>query len=163
MKYDSTKDTSIHIHLVSEALLSAAEEFAHRSQLHDASKLESPEKELFDEYTPKLAGCTYGSEEYKQFLSELKPALDHHYSKNSHHPEHYSNGIRGMNLFDLVEMFFDWWAATRRHNDGNILKSIEINEKRFSIPPELSDIFRNTVAYMPNRIVAAKVSDTTDV
>jgi hypothetical protein len=162
MSYDSTKDTMTHIYLVSDSLLSAAEEFAHRSQIHDASKLQSPEKELFDEYTPKLAGCTYGSEEYKQFLKELKPALDHHYLKNSHHPEHYENGIKGMNLFDLVEMFFDWWAATKRHNDGDILKSIEINEKRFSIPPELSDIFRNTVAYMPNRIKIITVRENSE-
>lgn len=147
MKYDSTADTLIHINIVAQFLLVVAKEFADRSQVHDNSKFDSPEKELFDEYTPKLAAVTYGSEEYKQFLSELKPALDHHYAKNSHHPEHFQNGIEGMNLFDLVEMFFDWWAATKRHNDGNILKSIDINEKRFNIPPALSNIFKNTVDY----------------
>ena len=61
----------------------------------DNSKLESPEKELFDEYTPKLKDCTYGSDEYKEFLKGLKVALDHHYANNSHHPEHYENGVNG--------------------------------------------------------------------
>lgn len=146
-KYDSTGDTLIHINIVGQFLLAAAKEFADRSQVHDNSKFDSPEKELFDEYTPKLAAVTYGSADYKQFLAELKPALDHHYALNSHHPEHFENGIEGMNLFDLVEMFFDWWAATKRHNDGNILKSIDLNENRFNIPPTMSKIFRNTVDY----------------
>ena len=144
-KYDSEADTLTHINKVASYLLMVAEEFAHRSQRHDKSKLQSPEKEAFDEYTPKLAACTYGSDEYKQFLKELKPALDHHYANNSHHPEHYPNGVNDMNLFDLVEMFFDWKAATERHNDGDILKSIDINEKRFGIAPQISQIFRNTL------------------
>lgn len=145
--YDSTADTLIHINIVAFMLLAAAKELADRSQIHDNSKFDSPEKEAFDKYTPKLAAVTYGSDEYKQFLAELKPALDHHYCLNSHHPEHFENGIEGMNIFDLIEMFFDWWAATKRHSDGNILKSIDINENRFKIPPVMSQIFRNTVDY----------------
>jgi hypothetical protein len=62
---------------------------------HDRSKLEAPEVDLFDEYTPKLAGCAYGSGEYWQFLKSLKPALDHHYAENRHHPEHFEDGVRG--------------------------------------------------------------------
>jgi len=115
-----------------------------RSVDHDATKMNSPELELFTEYTEKLAGCTYGSDEYKKFLDGLKPALDHHYAKNRHHPEHYPNGINDMTLVDLVEMFCDWKAATLRHNDGNILKSIEYNAKRFNIDPQLAKIFQNT-------------------
>lgn len=55
-----------------------------------------------------------------------------------------SPGIEGMSLLDIIEMFCDWKAATERHNDGDILKSIEHNEKRFKIAPQLSQIFRNT-------------------
>jgi hypothetical protein len=50
-----------------------------------------------------------------------------------------------MNLLDLIEMFCDWKAASERHNDGNLRKSIEINGQRFSMPPELIEIFENTV------------------
>src|SRR6187551_914118 len=146
-KYDSETDTLVHINIVSLMLLGAAKELADRSQVHDASKLKSPEKEYFDEWTPKLAACTYGSDEYKVFLDKLKVGLAHHYQNNSHHPEHYEKGVNGMNLFDVMEMFFDWWAATKRHNDGNILKSIDINEKRFNISEQLSEIFKNTVDF----------------
>ena len=142
--YDSKTDTLLHIKRVSQLLTEASAELIRRANVHDNSKLESPEKELFDEYTPKLATCTYGSDEYKGYLKELKVALDHHYAKNSHHPEHYENGVNGFDLFDLIEMFFDWKAATERHNDGNIYKSIEINQKRFQLSDQVRDIFTNT-------------------
>lgn len=144
MAYDSTVDTLKHIKRVSQLLTEAASELIKRANVHDNSKLESPEKEMYDELTPLLANSTYGSDEYKGFLRKLKPALDHHYKNNSHHPEHYPNGINGMDLFDIIEMFFDWKAAGERHNTGNIYKSIEINKDRFKMSPQLVDIFINT-------------------
>lgn len=142
--YDSKTDTLLHIKRVAQLLTEASEELLRRANVHDNSKLNSPEKEFFDEYTPKLAGSTYGSDEYKGFLKELKVGLDHHYSNNSHHPEHYPNGINGFDLFDLIEMFFDWKAATERHNNGNIFKSIQINKERFKYSEQIADIFTNT-------------------
>lgn len=113
--------------------------------VHDASKLQEPEKSAFDRMTPKLKGLTYGSQEYKDALAELKPALDHHYANNSHHPEHWKlNGINGMDLMDLVEMLCDWKAATMRHADGDFGKSMEISEKRFEIGWQLMQILHNT-------------------
>lgn len=49
-----------------------------------------------------------------------------------------------LDLFDLIEMLFDWKASSERHNNGNILKSIEINAGRFEISPQLAKIFENT-------------------
>lgn len=144
MSYDSKADTLLHIKRVAELLTQASIELINRANVHDNSKLESPEKEMFDELTPKLKDCTYGSEEYKGYLKELKVALDNHYSKNSHHPEHYENGINGFDLFDLIEMFFDWKAATERHADGNIFKSLDINQERFNISDQLKQIMQNT-------------------
>lgn len=143
-KYDSKADTLLHIKRVAQLLTEAATELIRRANVHDNSKLESPEKELFDVFTPKLKNCTYGSDEYKGFLSELKVALDHHYKENSHHPEHYEAGINGFDLFDLIEMFFDWKAATERHADGDIMKSIQINKDRFKISDQVADILANT-------------------
>ncbi len=142
--FDSKPDTLLHIKRVAQLLTEAAEELIKRANVHDNSKLSSPEKDFFDEYTPKLAGCTYGSDEYKGFLKELKVGLDHHYANNSHHPEHYENGVNGFDLFDLMEMFFDWKAAGERHNNGNIFKSIEINKTRFELSDQVCQIFKNT-------------------
>lgn len=88
---------------------------------------------------------TYGSEEYQACLKAIKPALDHHYANNCHHPEHYKNGVDDMDFIDLVEMIADWKAATKRHNDGNILKSLEKNKERFHISDQLNNILMNTV------------------
>jgi hypothetical protein len=146
--YDSKADTLTHIKRVNELLGNVAIEFIKRGQVHDDSKLNSPEKEYFDRETPKLASLVYGTPEYQASLDALKPALSNHYAKNSHHPEHYPNGIDGMNLFDIVELFFDWKAATERGKDGNIYTSIEKNKGRFKMSDQLCHIFENTAKYM---------------
>lgn len=137
-------DTFRHIERVRNLLNACVVDLLHRAEKHDQTKLESPEVEAFTEYTPKLANSTYGSEEYKGFLAAIKPALDHHYAHNSHHPEHYKNGVNDMNLLDIVEMLCDWKAASERHNDGNIRRSIEINAIRFGLSPQLVKILENT-------------------
>jgi len=141
-------DTFRHIERVRNLLNACVIDLLHRAAKHDQTKLESPEVEAFTEYTPKLANSTYGSEEYKGFLAAIKPALDHHYAHNSHHPEHYKNGINDMNLLDIVEMLCDWKAASERHNDGNIRRSIEINANRFGLSPQLVKILENTADIM---------------
>lgn len=196
MDYDSTNDTKAHIQRVAHLLEQMRSRLLERAQKHDQSKLQEPEKSTFDYATPRLKGSTYGSEEYRGFLSELKPALDHHYAANSHHPEHYpwrcaccdrsfsneqapesertagvdgethrfcpecckggsviweaellydpTRGVYGMTLMDLVEMFCDWKAATERHADGSLEKSIQINRERFHLTRPLTDILENT-------------------
>ena len=145
--YDSKEDTKQHIQQVRVFTERIAEAIIDRGDYHDQSKLHSPEKEIFDEYTPKLATTTYGSEEYKTYLEEMKVALSYHYSKNRHHPEHYPNGIHGMNLVDLIEMLCDWKAATMRHNDGDIMMSIELNQGRFGYDDGIKQLMINTVKY----------------
>lgn len=141
---DCIRDTKEHISQVREFMLMFAQELIQRALVHDQSKLESPELEIFTEYTPKLRNSTYGTEEYKKNLEGMKWALEHHYMNNSHHPEHYEGGIKDMTLADIVEMMCDWKAATLRHADGDIYKSIGINKDRFGYSDDLYHIFRNT-------------------
>lgn len=173
-KEDCVRDTKEHISQVREFMMIVVNQLIQRALVHDKSKLESPEVEIFTEYTPKLKNSTYGSEEYKSFLKGMGEALTHHYEHNSHHPEHYKkfvcNGcfaeykgampnscavcgysqfqaepdITQMNLLDIVEMFCDWKAATMRHADGDIIKSVELNRERFKYSEDLEQIFRNT-------------------
>lgn len=191
--YDSTADTLTHIGRVQVHIAHAQANLDERAALHDLSKLQEPEKSIFDEYTPKLKTSTYGSEEYKQFLTEMGVALQHHYAHNSHHPEHWpipasetidqlradiaefesisedltiispdplvfvrvgerlkmllaweESRINGMSLLDLMEMGCDWFAATERHADGDIVKSLEINSGRFGMTNQVKSILYNT-------------------
>lgn len=136
--------TMRHIERVRNLLNLFVQDLLKRGEEHDQSKLESPEAEMFEEFTPKLAETTYGSPEYEAFRKALGPALAHHYANNSHHPEHFKNGIEDMTLLDVLEMFADWKASSERHNDGNILKSIEMNADRFKMSPQLCCILENT-------------------
>lgn len=145
---DSRPDTYKHILMVQKFLNEAIQELMDRGRLHDASKLESPEREAFDEITPRLAGTTYGSDEYRATLREMKPAIDHHQQNNRHHPEYFVDRMHGMNLIDLVEMICDWKAASLRHNDGDIRRSVEINQERFGYSDDVKSILMNTVEWL---------------
>jgi hypothetical protein len=138
-------DTMRHIEKVRNLISSVIVELMERAQKHDQSKLSSPEVEKFTEYTHQLSDLTYGTKEYDENKKLLADALDHHYANNRHHPEHWKNGIDDMNLVDLIEMLCDWKAASMRHNDGNIRKSIEHNGGRFHMSPQLIRIFENSI------------------
>lgn len=144
----SDAETIKHIHEVSASLSEFASELLNRGKHHDKSKLESPEREIFANKHSELANTEYGTPEYKSLLEGVRPAIEHHYAKNRHHPQHWPNGINDMTLVDLVEMLCDWKAATKRNKNGNIRKSIEINAQKFNISPQLKQIFENTVREM---------------
>lgn len=137
-------ETYKHIESVRKYIRFVTDRLAIRGVEHDRLKLESPEVDIFTEYTPKLAETTYGSEEYSKYLKEMDVAIQHHYANYRHHPEHFENGINDMTLIDIVEMLCDWKATTLRQNDGNLLKSIEINAQRFGYDDQLKQIFINT-------------------
>jgi hypothetical protein len=141
-------ETNKHITVVQSNIALFIKDLIDRSVIHDQSKLDSPEIEVFGEYTPELAKTEYGSPEYNELLAKVKPAIDHHYANNRHHPEHWPEGINDMTLMDLVEMLSDWKAATERIKNGNIRKSIEVNAKRYKISPQLQQILENTVREM---------------
>ena len=158
MKYSCESETRKHIAQVGNYLLDVINRLTFRIKKHDESKLGEKEKPIFDKYTPKLAKCTYGSVQYSKFLKGMSVALEHHYDNNSHHPEHYkktdkyilnaASMVGCMNLIDIIEMLCDWKAATLRHNDGDIFKSIELNQKRFMYGNEIKEILINTAKYL---------------
>lgn len=138
-------ETMRHIERVRNLLNKMVKALLERGEAHDQSKMYTPEVELFAEHTYILKDLTYGSEEYELSRKKLQVALAHHYANNSHHPEHYKNGIDDMNLLDIVEMLCDWTASSERHNDGNIRKSLVKNAERFNIHPQLVRILENTI------------------
>jgi hypothetical protein len=144
MSYDSTADTLKHALRVGELMGQIIRDLIDRSVRHDRSKTEDPELATFNEFTPKLRDSTYGSEEYRGYLTAMQAGLKHHYAHNRHHPEHFADGIDGMTLVDLVEMLADWRAATERHADGSLVKSLSIQKDRFGISDQLAAILWNT-------------------
>lgn len=151
-RYDSRPETREHIARVRAFIAGAVANLHTRASVHDASKLVEPELSAFDIATPKLAGLVYGSEEYKQSLRDLGPALQHHFAENDHHPEHFPNGCAGMTLMALIEMLCDWRAAServkQRTDDPEKVKTFEsglaFNQERFGYSDELAGILLNT-------------------
>jgi len=141
-------ETMRHIERVRNLLGEVIKELLERAAKHDQSKLEPPEVQAFTELTPKLAGLTFGSPEYLACKDALGPALEHHYANNRHHPEHFAHGVHDMTLVDLIEMVVDWKASSERHHDGNLLKSVQANAKRFQISAQLRDVLENTAHWM---------------
>lgn len=137
-------ETLRHIRRVQALLNQIVVALLERGEEHDATKLRPPELSAFVEYTPKLAQSEFGSEEYQRFLQEMRPALEHHYAHNRHHPEHFPNGVEGMTLVDVMEMLCDWMAAVERHQDGDIERSFTQSQERFGLTDQLIQILRNT-------------------
>lgn len=143
--YDSRPETIEHIKQVQKYLYLVARNIARRAILHDQTKLVEPELSVFNEFTPLLRDSTYGSEEYKNHAAAMGAGLEHHYENNDHHPEYYEHGIKDMSLLALIEMLCDWKAASERHDDGDLIYSIELNQERFGYSDELKSILLATV------------------
>lgn len=142
---EQVNGTLEHIRNVQTLLRTCITRLMVRGIGHDKSKFWHDEWPAFLKHTKNLSGLTYGSDEYKATLIEMRPALENHYRLNRHHPEYHPNGIREMTLLDLLEMLCDWIAATKRHKDGDISKSIEFNQNRFGYSDELKQILLSTV------------------
>ena len=146
---DTTKAelvTRKHIARVAELLGQAAIQLMRRGIDHDRSKFLPIELEplarmqaLIDVEGP----AQFGTEEYKRRTDMLGEMIAHHRAHNSHHPEHYGErGVSGMDLFDLVEMFFDWKAASERGDD--VCMRLGAACDKYKITGPLRDILYNT-------------------
>jgi len=140
-------ETMRHIERVRNLLNTVIVELLKRAEKHDQSKLDEPEVTILSKAQP-LKDIVYNSPEYKESLAFVDKALEHHYAKNRHHPQHFKEGINDMTLIDLVEMLVDWKASGERHSGGNLLKSISINRERFGISDQLARIFNNTAHFL---------------
>lgn len=177
---ESKCKTMRHIETVRNYLNTCIRELMNRAEQHDQTKLEDPEVDYFEKYTPLLRGITYGSEKYREIMGEMRPAIEHHNQNNRHHPEHFKsydecNGcfkrfdefpdscdvcgysqytvrydLAEMNLIDQLEMICDWLSASLRHDDGDITRSISINQKRFGYSDDQAKIFRQTAKFLLN-------------
>jgi hypothetical protein len=114
-----------HIARVRELLGSFAIEMIKRGDRHDASKFTPEELEplqRLQDLIDREGQAQFGTDEYKRRTDMLGNMIIYHRQRNSHHPEYYEfeqgggfvDGIKGMDLFDLVEMFYDWKAASER-------------------------------------------------
>ena len=131
-----------HKALVARFMVGFAARLTWRALVHDNSKFWAQERGIYAKVVPGFEGLEYGSPAYRAHAAKLGPKA--HVAANSHHPEHYPQGVRGMTLLDVVEMSCDWRAAAQRGNT-NPHQSVEISRKRFAIDDQLNCILHNSV------------------
>lgn len=136
-----------HIAKVKGYLTDAAYELLRRRNTHDQSKLVEPERSAYEGVDEATAMFEYGTPEYKAAIeAHLGAARWHHYQHNSHHPEHYPDGIAGMSLFDLLEMLCDWQAVCVEKGKPTI--DLEVNRRVYNMSDDVYKILGNTVNVM---------------
>lgn len=137
--------THRHIARVRELLSEFAIEMIMRGNVHDQSKflpVELGPLQAMQDVIDKEGQAPFGSDEYKRRTDMLGPMIDHHRANNSHHPEYYDDGVAGMDLFDVVEMFFDWKAASERGEESAMNLSFAM--EKYGVHEPLASIFCNT-------------------
>jgi hypothetical protein len=145
MANESVEVTRKHIRRVGGLLIDFSNVLMQRALDHDRSKFTPEEQGPLDEMqrlVNEQGQVPFGSPEYEERKKILAPMLKHHYENNSHHPEHYSDGVNGMDLYDIVEMFNDWKAASERGEESQM--SITQACERYEVSPQLEKIFKNT-------------------
>ena len=148
--YDSAKDTKTHIGKVQNRIWECVINLNERARVHDASKLQEPEKSGYDVLGQLLYSTPYGTPEYFAVMNDepIKGAIQHHITNNRHHPEAHQGGANGMTLLDILEMFCDWKAASERNERMTFEEGLGVNrEKRadeWGIDEQLWRIFENT-------------------
>ena len=109
-----------------------------RRDLHDISKFQEDEFDGFAELDSKEVFKKYGTDEYGVIIKENK-GINLHYSRNSHHPEHFITGAEGftgfseiehMSFLDILEMVIDWKSACETYGTS-FEESLEFSIKRF--------------------------------
>ncbi|GHO99858.1 hypothetical protein KSF_099060 [Reticulibacter mediterranei] len=144
MPSDYVKDLVDHKQRVAGYMQIVANELFKRATVHDNSKFSPEEFDMYEATFSELQAYTYGSQKYKETVKKLGPAWSHHCQVNDHHPEYFKDGVRGMNLIQLVEMLCDWLAASER-GQTDVLQSLAINKKKFHIDDQLFEVLKNTV------------------
>ena len=96
---------------VHDILSSISRELVVRARAHDKSKMGSPEYDNYEEFYENKDGTL------DQRISagrSYSMAEQLHAKANDHHPEHFEDGIAGMNIIQLVEFVADFlWKRMR--------------------------------------------------
>jgi len=118
-------------------------ELHNRKNTHDDSSLDPEEAEIMAHYPKFIKDDSYINGENQAYINTIKGALDIHFQKNRHHPEYFKNGIKDMNLIDIIEMLCDWKAMTPDNED--IISVIKQYKKIYNFSDDLMNILINTV------------------
>ena len=153
-QFKDTVDSIIkHKKSVKRRLLYIADKIRERAEAHDNSKLNYPELGWLVAMD-KEGRAPYGSEEYFEKQKRWECFFKHHYSENTHHPDHYDEGTKGMSVVDIVEMMCDVISYLDEIPQEKVFEVISEQAERFGFSSELKAILTNTLL-----LYFAKIAD----
>jgi len=116
-----------------------------RATLHDLTKLQPTEFDVFCETHEEFTKARFGTPEYRAVEEKGRKAVQHHYRHNRHHVKHHRNGWKDMNLIDLLELLADWKAASRRNPNEWFEDGFVKAMNRAEFPEPIRILLTNTV------------------
>jgi hypothetical protein len=144
-----------YVRLALTRVIHALEE---RALEHDASKMLDDEFAGFARINAAARINKFGSAEYREGMKRERPTIDLHFSRNSHHPEHYEKDPNAevveaafMSFLDVIEMVCDWWGARKGYDDSRTWEaSVELNfsQKGKHLSPEQLWLAREVAAFL---------------
>ena len=148
MKESTTKSLLLRIHDhifgVRRRVTRVCTALMDRAITHDNSKYSENELDDHISMGDEMDEIKYGTDAYYAIKRKYEALSTEHLANNRHHPEHHQNGIDDMNLVDVIEMLCDW--LTGSENTGTpVERSLEINEERYHVSPQLMKLLRNTI------------------
>lgn len=133
-----------HKKSVKEKLNYLSKELSNRAEHHDDSKLKPPEIQWLIEMD-KEPKEEYGTPAYFEKQKRWEKFFKHHYTENSHHPDHYPLGISNMDLIDLCEYCCDIISYFDKMHPDDALEVIAKQVDRFGFTEQLTEILKNTL------------------
>ena len=141
------EETHRHIDDVQIYMQRCIDKLHQNSKIHDLTKFGEEElTPLMNLYAhhEKNGVSKFGTEEYKKDMkTHLSSMIKHHHQENTHHPEHFEAGVKGMNLMQVLEMVCDWASASKRSGGGIV--NLNDTQKRFCFSDDMKEIMRNTL------------------
>jgi hypothetical protein len=107
-------------------------ELARRCSMHDHSKFEMDEVEMFI----KMLDGSDGSNPNGILTEEQRELIEMHWKRNRHHPEFFSDCNR-MNEIDILEMVCDWYARSLQFGSSYFEFVDDIASQRFGFSDEM--------------------------
>ena len=130
-----------HVYDFQEAINTICKALTTRAKTHDASKLKEPELTQYTEAAEKLEKFKPGSSDYLKIRDKYAIILSKHFTKNSHHPEHFKNGFNDMSILDLVDVLVDWKLDC---GDGDWNKFVDDRRDYYGMSDQVVQIFKNS-------------------
>lgn len=134
-----------HRALVHDKMATVSRDINTRARHHDQSSLNGSEFRIYEEHFDELQKYPMFDPRRDAVLKEMRVATMYHHNANDHHPEHFDDGINGMNLIQMIEFVADIMSQSEQ-NGIDVYEMLPLLKDQYDISSQLYQVILNTVA-----------------